>query len=276
MSLVAANRLLAADSAREILDRRKALEDGERAWKDRHQHMRMRISSSTGQRERELDVYERNFPNDEQKAIVFLRGSADVRNVAFLAFSHKGKAADQWLYLPALKRVRQITVSTRNEPFVSSDLTFQDLDLLSDMASWSEADATSTLRGEERIGETLCHAIELRPQRDEISYRRIVLWLGRDDLVPRQIDFHTEAPDSGWLSLGRAPADENPTKRVLQSNIAFLGKIPVARRIDVSTPAKGSRTEIDIVAVEHDQDLPESLFSQRSLELGPDALRGRQ
>jgi hypothetical protein len=203
---------VAAESARDILDRRKALEDGERSWKDRHQHMRMRISGDRGERERELDVYEQRLPNDRQKAVVFLRGPAEVRNVAFLAFSVHGKAADQWLYIPALRRVRQITASTRNEAFVSSDLTFHDLDLLSEMASWSEADATSSLRGNERVADADCHAIELRPQRDDIGYRRIVLWLGRDDLVPRQVDsMPTRLRLDGRSTAPLDQPDETPT-----------------------------------------------------------------
>jgi hypothetical protein len=235
----------------------------------------MRISGGSGERARELDVYERRLPNDRQQAIVFLRGPAEVRNVAFLSLSTPGKAADQWLYLPALRRVRQITASTRNEPFVSSDLTFHDLDLLSEIPSWSESDATSTLRGEERVADIECHTIELRPQRDDIGYRRIVLWLGRDDLVPRRVDFHADAPATGWLGLGGSSPDAPPTKRLQQSGISFDGKIPVARQIDVETPANGSRTAIEIVAVEHDRGLPESLFTQRALEVGPPAAGGR-
>jgi hypothetical protein len=260
-----------AESAREILDRCKALEDGERHWTDRHQHMRMRIiSSGGGQRERELDVYERRYAGNEEKAIVFLRGPAEVRDVAFLATGMRGRPAEQWLYLPSSKRVRRITVSTRNESFVGSDLSYHDLDLLAEMLSWSEHDATSTLRGGEPIGDAPCHAIELRPQREDIGYPRIALWLGRDDCVPRQVELHAQAPTSGWLGslVGGGATDAQPAKRVRQSAVTPLGRIPIARRIDVETPSKQSRTEIEIVAVELDQGLPEDMFTQRALERG--------
>jgi hypothetical protein len=272
VTLVAPHSPAAADTARALLDRRSALEDGERAWKDRHQHMHMRISGRPGQRERDLDVYERRYGPNERKAIVFLRGPAEVRDVAFLAFSRNGKPADQWLYLPGLRRVRQITVSTRDEAFVGSDLTFHDLDLLTEMSTWSEADAASTLRGDEIVGDTPCHVVELHPQRDDIGYQRIVLWLGGDDLIPRQIDFHAKTAGSGsWFGFGGAANDGQPTKRVRQSRIALVGRIPVAQRVDVETPAQGSRTEIEILAVEHDQNLSDTLFTQRALESGPAA-----
>src|SRR6185295_14573913 len=115
--------------------------------------------------------------------ILFFLTPAEVKGTAFLAFTHKGRSADQWLYLPALKRVRQITASSRGESFVGTDLSYHDLDLVQEMPSWTEADARSSLRGEEAIDGTPTHAIELVPQREDIGYKRVVVWLGKDDLV---------------------------------------------------------------------------------------------
>lgn len=238
--------------------------------------MRLRISSDAGTREREIDVYERRNSDGEERAIVFVRGPAELRNVAFLSISAKGKAAEQWLYLPAHKRVRKITMSTRNEAFVSSDLTFHDLDLLSEMPRWSGTDTSAQLRDDERIGDTLCHTIEMQPPRDDIGYRRIVLWLGRDDFVARQIELYAEAAAGGWFGMAGGESNAKPTKRIQQRDISPAGKIPVARRIDVETPAAGSRTEIDIVLVEHDKGFPDSLFTQRALELGVDGVGSAQ
>jgi hypothetical protein len=53
-----------------------------------------------------------------------------VKGTGFLAFTHKGRPADQWLYLPELKRVRQITARRRKESFVGTDLSYHDLDLI--------------------------------------------------------------------------------------------------------------------------------------------------
>src|SRR5262245_27676114 len=115
----------AAESARQILDRYKALDDGARHWNDRHQKMKLRIFDRRGgERVRELEIYERRLPGDEQKAIVFFLAPAEVKGTGFLAFTHKGRPADQWLYLPELKRVRQITARSRNESFMGTDLSY--------------------------------------------------------------------------------------------------------------------------------------------------------
>jgi outer membrane lipoprotein-sorting protein len=253
--LLLATSAVAAETARDILDRRKELDDGARHWTDRHQLMKLRIIDRRGgERVRDLDIYDRRYPGDEQKTILFFRTPAEVKGTAFLAFTHKGRPADQWLYLPELKRVRQITARTRKESFVGTDLSYHDLDLLGEMVSWTEADAASKLRGEEAVDGTPTHVIELEPKREDIGYKRIVLWLGRDDLVPRRLEFYENEPE--------------PKKRINQGDVKSVGAIPVAHRVEVATPSSGSRTLVEISNVEFNKGIEDDRFSQRSLERG--------
>src|SRR5437667_3509903 len=255
LALAFAGAARGAETARQILDRRKALDDTTRHWDDRHQKMTLTIADRRGgERVRELELFDRREPGDEQKTILFFLAPAEVKGTGFLAFTHKGRAADQWLYLPELQRVRQITARARNESFMGTDLSYHDLDLIQEMTSWSEADATSKLRGDEPVGGTPTYAIELTPQREDIGYRRLVLWLGTEDLVPRRLEFYGE--------------DDAPKKRLEQSEVRAIGPIPTPHHIAVETPASGTRTTIDITDVQFNQGLEEDLFSQRYLERG--------
>jgi outer membrane lipoprotein-sorting protein len=245
----------AAETARELLDKRKALDDTTRHWDDRHQKLKMTIVDKRGgERVRELELYERKEPGDEQKSICFFLAPAEVKGTGFLAHTHKGRPADQWLYLPELQRVRQITAKTRNESFMGTDFSYHDLDLINEMISWSDADARSSLKGEESIDGAATYAIELSPQREDIGYKKIGLWLGRDDVVPRKLEF--------W-------EDESaPKKTVVQTQIRDEGAIPVAHHVEVSTPAAGSHTVIEISDVQFNPKLDSDLFTQRYLERG--------
>jgi len=245
----------AEETARQILDRGKALDDTTRHWDDRHQRMKMRIVDSRGgERVRDMDIYERREPGDEMKATLFFLSPPEVKGTAFLSFTHKGRSADQWLYLPELKRVRQITARTRNESFVGSDLSYHDLDLLQEMTSWTENDARSKLTGEETVDGVACHVIELTPQREDIGYKRIVLWLGKEDLVPRKLEFFEEAAE--------------PKRRLQQSEVTAVGAVPVAHHLEVASPSAGSRTVIEVSDVQFNQKLEDELFTQRALERG--------
>lgn len=245
-----------AETARAILDRRKALDDTTRHWTDRQQRMRFVIvGSSGGERRRELSVYERRYPDDEIKSVVFFHAPAEVKGTALLAFTHKRRQGEQWLYLPALARVRVISGSARREKFVGTDLTYHDLDLIQEMGSWTEEDATSKLVGDGEVDGVAVHNIELAPQREDIGYEKIVLGLGREDLVPRRIEFYQDGAEA--------------TKRITQSEVRAVGPIPVAHKIEVQTPAAKSSTTIEVSEVKFDQGLRDDLFTQRTLERGP-------
>jgi outer membrane lipoprotein-sorting protein len=254
--LVSVAPAFGAETARQILDRRKALDDGERHWDDRKQTLKFKITARGGsERTRDLELAEKRLPGDERKAIVFFLTPPEVKGTSFLAFNHKGKPADQWLYLPELQRVRQITANTRTQSFVGTDLTYRDLDILTEMTSWTEADAATSLRGEESVDGVACHVIELAPKRDDIGYKKIVLWLGKDDLVPRKLEFYGD--------------EAEPTKRIAQSDVRKVGAIPVAYETKVETPAAGTATAITIVDTKFNLHLADDAFTQRALEQGP-------
>jgi outer membrane lipoprotein-sorting protein len=244
-----------AETARQILDRRKALDDTTRKWTDRQEQLSMSIRDARGgERQRVLRLYERRAPGDERQTIVFFESPAEVKGTGLLALTHKGRAAEQWLYLPELKRVRQISPRSRTESFVGTDLSYQDLDIIQEMSGWSEEDARSSLRGEETVDGVATYVIELVPQREDIGYEKIVLWLGRDDLMPRRLEFYADGSE--------------PVKRIVQRDVRDVGAIPLARSTTVETPAKGSRTEITSSDAGFDLGLEDDLFTQRALERG--------
>jgi len=254
-ALVLAATVAHGETAREILDRRKALDDTTRHWDDRHQKMKLTIYDKRGgERVREMDIYDRREPGDEQKTILFFLAPAEVKGTGFLAFTHKGRAADQWLYLPELQRVRQITARTRNESFMGTDLSYHDLDIVQEMVAWTEDDARSSLRGEESLDGTSCQVIDLAPQRDDIGYKKITVWLGKDDVVPRKLELYEDGSE--------------PKKRIVQGDVKTIGTIPIALHVDAATPAAGSHTAIEITDVQFNQKLDPEVFTQRYLERG--------
>jgi outer membrane lipoprotein-sorting protein len=243
-----------ANEARDILDQRKHLEETTRRWEDRSQKMTLRIVyRAGGTREDQIEVYDRRA-DGERKTIAFVVAPAEVKGTGFLELAHAGRAPEQWLYLPDLKRVRQIASTMRNESFVGSDLTYRDMNLLAEMPSWSEADAAASLRGAETVEGTATHLIELTPKREDIGYDRILLWLGKEDLVARKLELYAQQAE--------------PRKRITQHDVRLVGAIPVAYRTDLETPQTGSRTAVEITDVKFNQGLKDDLFTQRQLERG--------
>lgn len=250
-----------AETARELLDRRRQLDDTTRHWDDREQHVVLAIERGGGAAQRRtLSIYERRLPEREEQSVLFFESPATIKGVAFLSYSHPGRPDDQWIYLPALKRDRHIAVSksARSESFASTDLSYHDLDILQDMTSWSEADAPSKLLGEETVAGVAAYRIELEPARPDVYYTRIVLWLAKDDLVVRRTEFFQ--------------SEATPVKRVEQSDVRMVGAIPVPYRVEAITltgeGATKSRTVMEVQQVRFNQGLEADLFTQRALARG--------
>jgi uncharacterized protein len=258
-----------AQPAQRILDRARELEETSRVWGDRYQRLNFTIVDADGRRRlRSLETYDRKGPGGEQMTIVFFLGSSEVAGLGVLSVSHRERPAEQWLYLPAYKRTRKISAQTRHERVAGSDLTFHDLDILAALPTWTSNEVSAELLDEVELEGVPCHVLALSPRREHIGYQRIVLWLGKEDLFTRQLELYEEA--GSWLGglFGGATTGSAPKRRFRLTGVRDIGSISVAHRIEVETPAEGSRTTIEVTEVRFDQGLEDELFTQRTLERG--------
>lgn len=58
---------------------------------------------------------------DGDKSMSVFDRPRDVKGTAFLSFTHKTGSDDQWLYLPALKRVKRISSRNKSGSFMGSE-----------------------------------------------------------------------------------------------------------------------------------------------------------
>ena len=64
---------------------------------------------------------------DGDKGIVEFDWPADVKGTRMLTWTHKKGDDDQWLYLPAIKRVKRINSRNRSGSFMGSEFAYEDL-----------------------------------------------------------------------------------------------------------------------------------------------------
>ena len=118
--------ILADDAkARSIMEKADARDDG----KSLEQDMTMVLIDKNGKkRNRNLHTYGKDFGVDEHQ-IMFFKSPADVKNTAFLTYDYDkaSKDDDQWLYLPALKKVKRIPSSDKSSSFMGSDFSYFDM-----------------------------------------------------------------------------------------------------------------------------------------------------
>lgn len=104
-----------------------AVDDGEYVSRD----LIMTLTDKRGKvRVRETKAFRKHYDN-EKRTILFYKKPSNVKGTSFLTFDYKEakKDDDQWLYLPALRKVRRISASDRGDYFLGTDFTYEDMKL---------------------------------------------------------------------------------------------------------------------------------------------------
>lgn len=106
----------------------KRVEAQDRGWGDISADMKMVLSNRKGRKsERSLSIKTLEVEGDGDKSLTIFHEPRDVKGTAFLSFSHALEPDQQWLFLPALKRVKRISSSNKSGPFLGSELAFEDI-----------------------------------------------------------------------------------------------------------------------------------------------------
>jgi hypothetical protein len=246
----------ADDGARALLDRVRRLNQTSRKWTDRVQFMRLTIVDRRGgEHHRELEVMTKRYDADASRSIMFFHAPPQVRGIGFLQWVAPREPDRQWLYLPALKRVRQISGGARTESFVGTDFSYEDLAIMADVLDWGEDRAHAVLLGSETAEGQVRDIVQLTPTpAAEVSYATIRLWLGRDDQIVHKYEF--------------VGGDGEVVKTLLLSDVREAAGIPTAHRLEMRNQRGGSHTLVDVTELKYNTGLDDEVFTQRRLEKG--------
>ncbi|MDJ0740608.1 MAG: outer membrane lipoprotein-sorting protein [Gammaproteobacteria bacterium] len=135
--------------------------------------------STREMRSRSLEV-----DNDGDKTMIIFDQPRDVKGTALLTFSHKVDADDQWLYLPALKRVKRIASRNKSGPFMGSEFAYEDL------ASQEVEKYTYRFVKDDVLDGEPMFVIERDPVDENSGYRRQLVWIDKAEYRPIKIEYY--------------------------------------------------------------------------------------
>jgi len=96
-------------------------------FKDSSSDMVMTLINSNNQRrQRKMKMITLEKKSGNKSLMTFL-SPKDVRGTKFLNYEHTKKDDDQWLYLPALNRVKRIASKNKSGSFMGSEFSYEDL-----------------------------------------------------------------------------------------------------------------------------------------------------
>ncbi|MDJ0749014.1 MAG: outer membrane lipoprotein-sorting protein [Woeseiaceae bacterium] len=154
--------------------------------------LRMVLRNAAGQEStRSLRITTLEKPDESvgDKSLVVFDTPRDIEGTALLSHAKILDPDDQWLYLPALKRVKRISSSNKSGPFVGSEFAFEDFTAI----ELNKFDYTFVR--EEPCGELMCDVVERKPRYENSGYTRQVSWLDQTDFQLRKVEFYDRRGD---------------------------------------------------------------------------------
>lgn len=121
---------------------------------------------------------------DGDKSMIVFESPRDVKGTATLTFTHKEGPDDQWLYLPAIKRVKRISSNNKSGPFMGSEFAYEDL------SSQEVEKYNYKYIKEENLNGVATHVVERYPLDPKSGYTKQIVWWNKDNYRLEKIDFY--------------------------------------------------------------------------------------
>lgn len=208
--------------------------------------VKMTITTTSGE-ERNF-VYDSYSKNKGEKNLIRYIEPKRVKGQAILMLNY---AEDIWIYFPRTKRIRKLASHSKSQKMEGSDFSYEDTGasdiFITDFGS-------KKLDSEKKEGYD-CYKIEMiRKEGSEAGYSRLIMWIIKDNLFPIVIDYYDG--DNPELLL----------KTLIQYNIREVEGIPTAMKIVMYNKQENSQTSIEIIEIQYNVKLDDSLFTERNLK----------
>jgi hypothetical protein len=198
-------------------------------------------------RYRTLFSYRLDSDDGATQTLIRFTQPADIDGTGLLTLDHPGKESSQWIYLPALDRVRRIASSRKGGRFVGSDFYYEDLQKREVGKDHHKIIGTGKIGS---IETTLLESIPVQPGNSVYSKR--ISWVHINSLTPLKVEYYTD---------GRA----TPIKRLEVSRIKKIQGYWTVIDCTMHDLDSGHQTRLTTKAIKYDQDLPKSLFTNQAL-----------
>lgn len=199
-------------------------------------------------RVRRLVAYRLDKGGGSLSTLIRFLEPGDIAGTGLLTVDPAAGDSDQWLYLPAMQRVRRIASDRKGGRFVGSDYYFEDL------RDRKVAQDSHRVTGQETVGGVRCDVLESVPVDPGNSvYRKRVSCIDPARLIPMRVDLFeksTDAPSKRW-TLNRAEKVQGYWT-VMDSTMTDLDS--------------GHETRLVVDKIAYDRGLPAELFSTQALE----------
>jgi len=163
----------------------REVEKHDQGWIDARISMKMILRNKQGDESRRdirMKILEIN--GDGDKSLTTFDSPRDVKGTSFLSYSHIIAADDQWLYMPALKRVKRISSANKSGPFMGSQFAYEDL------ASFEVDKYDYKYLRDESLNGVNSFVVENYPNYQYSGYSRQIVWIDKQRYIPLRVEYY--------------------------------------------------------------------------------------
>ncbi len=224
--------------------------------KDSKTEMTMELINKSGKkRVREITHWQLER-GEEDKSLMKFRKPASVKGSGFLVWEHKIKDDDQWLYLPAFKRIRRISATEKHKSFMGTDFSYND------MTMPHPKDSEHKLLGEENVDGFDCYKIEsihktytgdpAYKDKKKYQYSKSDSWIRKDNyMAVKSIMFDKKGREYKQFSA---------------REIKKVDGIWTAHILEMKNVKDKHRTVLTITSIRYNTGIRDNFFTQRQLK----------
>ncbi|MGI9542486.1 MAG: outer membrane lipoprotein-sorting protein [Cyclobacteriaceae bacterium] len=164
----------------------QAADQADRGFESSEVKLKMVLRNKQGQEStRFMENRTLELTSDGDKSLIVFNSPKDVEGTATLTFTHKQSPDDQWLYLPAIKRVKRISSDNKSGPFMGSEFAYEDLS-----SNEVEKYSYKFIKNETFNGSNTA-VVEQDPVDPKSGYTRRLVWYNLDqDYRLEKIEFY--------------------------------------------------------------------------------------
>ena len=202
------------------------------------------IETNGTQRERRIQTLSKTVGDDTSTITVFLSPES-VRNTRFLSKEVNG-STEQYIYLPALKRVKRIAASEEGGSFMGSDFSYADMAA----TTYDTDQAVHTIIAED----AKTYTVQSIPNKKNVYGKNVVI-VDKETFLPLRVEFY----DLDQRTL---------LKTLVTEETGVSEGRPIAKVVVMTTVASGHATRLEILQARYDMPISDNYFTQRFLETG--------
>lgn len=187
----------------------------------------------------------------EQMFLTYFMAPSDIKRTTFLV--HKKIKEDDFrrLYIPASDKILAIAGSRKQDPFMGSDFSYEDI------SGRHYTKDNHKIIGEEKLNGEDVYVLESTPKVKEDKIAKLKSWITKNDMIPMQVEFYNHA---------------NQIFRTYNAgNVMDIQGFKTVVKQTMKSPLDGTYTEIlfNPKSIKFDIGLKEEHFTERSLKNPP-------